>query len=239
MLVIPAIDLKNGRCVRLTQGRADRETVYGDDPAAMAARFQAAGARMLHLVDLDGAFRGQTANLEAIRAIRAAVDLPIELGGGMRSEPDIAGMLDLGIDSVIVGTMAVREPDAFAQVLQRFGGERVQLGIDAREGQVAVHGWAEETALDAVAFAVRWRDAGVTRVIFTDIARDGMLTGPNLEATRDFARRSGVRVTASGGVSGPQDLEALSGLEADGVDRAIVGKALYEGRVTLDDLKRF
>lgn len=238
MLIIPAIDLKNGRCVRLVQGRADAETVYDEDPVAVARRFQEAGARMLHLVDLDGAFRGRTANLAVIEAIRETVELELELGGGLRSESDIAGMLELGLDSVIVGTMAVRDPDGLAAALARFGGERIQLGIDAREGRVAVQGWEEETTLDAATFAAGWRERGVTRVIFTDIARDGMLSGPNLAAIRDFAQRSGVRVTASGGVSAPADLEALRELEPAGVDRAIVGKALYEGRVSLDDLRR-
>ncbi len=236
MIVLPAIDLKNGNCVRLSQGRADRETVYEKDPAAVAGRFQAGGARMLHLVDLDGAFRGETGNLEAIRAVRAAFSLPIELGGGMRSLEDVEKMLTLGIDSVIVGTMAVRDPETLEEALRRFGGGRVQLGVDARDGKVAVQGWEDETALDAVAFARGWAERGVERVIFTDIARDGMMSGPNLEATRAFAEGTGLRVTASGGVSAPDDLTRLAALEPFGVDRAIVGKALYEGRVTLADV---
>lgn len=236
MIVLPAIDLKDGNCVRLVQGRADRETVYERDPAAVARRFQADGARMLHLVDLDGAFSGQTANLEAIQAVRAAVTIPIELGGGMRTLEDVERMLGLGIDSVIVGTMAVRHPEVLQAALARFGGACVQLGVDAREGKVAVHGWEEGTALDAVAFARDWREKGVERVIFTDIARDGMMGGPNLEATRAFAEGAGVKVTASGGVSTPADLAALAALEPFGVDRAIVGKALYEGTVTLSEV---
>ncbi|MDH4246611.1 MAG: 1-(5-phosphoribosyl)-5-[(5-phosphoribosylamino)methylideneamino]imidazole-4-carboxamide isomerase [Deltaproteobacteria bacterium] len=236
MLFLPAIDLKNGRCVRLIQGRSDQETVYGDDPGAMARGFQQGGAGMLHLVDLDGAFRGRSGNLEAVRAIRAAVDIPLELGGGMRTEQDIAAMLELGLDSVIVGTMAVRDPSGLERALKRFGGDRVQLGIDAREGKVAVQGWEEATTLEALSFALEWKARGITRVIFTDIARDGMLSGPNLTAIRDFARGSGLRITASGGVACPADLKALAALEVHGVDRAIVGKALYEGAVTLADL---
>jgi phosphoribosylformimino-5-aminoimidazole carboxamide ribotide isomerase len=236
MIVIPAIDLKNGKCVRLAQGRADRETVYDPDPVAVARRFQAEGAQMLHLVDLDGAFSGRTANLEAIEAVRAAVSLPIELGGGMRALADVERMLGLGIDSVIVGTMAVRNPDELEAALERFSGARIQLGVDAREGKVAVQGWEEGTALDAVAFAQGWRERGVERVIFTDIARDGMMTGPNLAAIRAFAQGAGLKVTASGGVASPADLLRLAELEPLGVDRAIVGKAIYEGTVILAEV---
>ncbi len=236
MIVLPAIDLKDGNCVRLMQGRAERETVYERDPAAVARRFEHEGAKMLHLVDLDGAFSGRTANLEAIRAVRAAVPLPVELGGGMRSLEDVERMLGLGIDSVIVGTMAVRHPDALEAALERFSGERIQLGVDAREGKVAVAGWEEGTVLDAVDFARQWRQRGVARVIFTDIARDGMMGGPNVEAIRAFAQGAGVRVTASGGVSSAADLAALAELEPLGVDRAIVGKALYEGAISLAEV---
>lgn len=239
MLVIPAIDLKNGKCVRLMQGRADRETVYGADPLAMAWRFQQSGARMLHVVDLDGAFNGRAANLDAIAAIAAEVGLPIELGGGMRTMDDIDRALALGIDSVIVGTMAAKEPELFEEAIYRFGGERLQLGVDAREGKVAVHGWMDATELDAIEFAREWKERGVERAIFTDIARDGMMTGPNVEAIRGFARGTGLRVTASGGVASPEDLERLAALEPLGVDRAIVGKALYEGTVQLAEVVRY
>jgi phosphoribosylformimino-5-aminoimidazole carboxamide ribotide isomerase len=238
MIVIPAIDLKDGKCVRLTQGRADQETVYDADPVSVARDFARAGARMLHLVDLDGAFRGKTANLAAIEAVVRAVEIPVELGGGMRGMADIDGMLALGLDSVIVGTMAVKDPDMLEEVLVRFGGDRVQLGVDARDGKVAVNGWTGGTGLEAVAFAKRWKALGVRRVIFTDIARDGMLEGPNVEAIRRFAAGTGLRVTASGGVSNAEDLVRLAGLESIGVDRAIVGKALYEGRVSLADALR-
>ena len=240
MLVIPAIDLKEGRCVRLSQGRAERAKVYDADPVAVAREFEGAGAKMLHLVDLDGAFGGPTvksaANLAVIRAILAAVRMPVELGGGMRSIGDIDAMLALGVDSAIVGTMAVRDPEQLEEALYRFGGERIQLGVDAREGKVAVEGWSSATALDAVEFALHWKARGVERVIFTDIARDGMMRGPNLEAIRRFAQGTGLRVTASGGVASPGDLERLAALEPLGVDRAIVGKALYEGTVTLAEV---
>lgn len=236
MLVLPAIDLKGGKCVRLVQGRADRETVYDSDPAAVARGFEEAGARMLHLVDLDGAFGGHTANLEAIRAVREAVRIPIELGGGMRSPEDIADMLALGIDSIIVGTMAVRDAPALEQALMRAAPDQIQLGIDARDGRVSIRGWREDTPLEAVAFAKDWKARGIGRVIFTDIARDGMMQGPNLEAIRAFAEGSGMRVTASGGVSRPEDIHNLEALEPLGVDRVIVGKALYEGTVTLSEV---
>jgi phosphoribosylformimino-5-aminoimidazole carboxamide ribotide isomerase len=239
MLILPAIDLKQGRCVRLVQGRAEDETVYSGDPPAVARDFAAQGARMLHLVDLDGAFRGESANLAAVRAIRAAVDVPLELGGGLRTLEDIAAVLALGVDSAIVGTLAVRDPPALERALARFGPGRVQLGIDARAGRVAVQGWAEDTALDAVAFAQGWRAKGVERIIFTDIARDGMLAGPNTEAIGAFARAAGVRVTASGGVTRRADVEALAALEPDGVDRVIIGKALYEGTLSLAELAPF
>jgi phosphoribosylformimino-5-aminoimidazole carboxamide ribotide isomerase len=238
MIVIPAIDLKDGKCVRLTQGRADREKVYDADPVSVARDFERAGARMLHLVDLDGAFRGKTANLAAIEAVVRAVGIPVELGGGMRGMPDIDGMLALGMDSVIVGTMAVKHPALLEEALYRFGADRVQLGVDAREGKVAVNGWTDGTELDAVEFAKRWKTLGVRRAIFTDIARDGMLEGPNVEAIRRFATGTGLRVTASGGVSCAGDLAKLAELEGLGVDRAIVGKALYEGRVSLAEALR-
>lgn len=237
MLILPAIDLKSGRAVRLLQGRADRETRYSDDPVAVARGFVAGGAKMLHVVDLDGAFQGRSANWEVIRAIREAVSIPIEVGGGIRSLSDIEAMLGLGIDSVIVGTLAVRDPDTVTAALGRFGGERVQLGIDARDGKVAVQGWEQGTAHDAVAFALAWKARGAQRVIFTDISRDGMLTGPNLPAIRRLAEATGLQVTASGGVSCKADLEALRTLEPLGVNRVIVGKALYEGKVSLEDLR--
>jgi phosphoribosylformimino-5-aminoimidazole carboxamide ribotide isomerase len=236
MLILPAIDLKGGRAVRLLQGRADQETRYSDDPVAVALGFEQAGAQMLHVVDLDGAFQGKSANKDVIAAIREALTIPIEVGGGMRSLADIEGMLGLGVDSAIIGTLAVRDPAAMRAALNRFGGERVQLGIDARDGKVAVQGWEEGTQLDAIAFAQEWKTHGVQRVIFTDIARDGMLQGPNVPAIRRFAEATGLRVTASGGVSGKADIDTLRMLESLGVDRVIVGKALYEGAVTLAEI---
>ena len=236
MLILPAIDLKGGRAVRLLQGRADQETRYSDDPVAVARRFQLGGAKMLHVVDLDGAFQGKSANRDVIRAIREALTIPIEVGGGMRSLTDIEVTLGFGVDSVVIGTLAVREPVIVQDAIKRFGGERIQLGIDARDGIVAVQGWEESTKHEATDFGLAWKGHGIQRVIFTDIARDGMLQGPNVAAIRRFAEATGLRVTASGGVSSKADLDQLRTLETVGVDRAIVGKALYEGKVTLAEI---
>ncbi len=230
MLILPAIDLKQGRCVRLLQGAASAETVYSDDPVAMAQKFEAEGAQRLHVVDLDGAFQGAGANQTSIAAIVEALSIPVQVGGGIRTREDVARVLDLGATAAIVGTMAVKRPEDLEAALQEFGGDRVILGVDSRNRQVAVEGWQEGTELEDVQFAQHWKARGATRVIFTDIARDGMLTGPNLEALQDMAERSGLRVTASGGVSSLEDLRQLKTLEASGVDHVIVGKAIYEGR---------
>jgi phosphoribosylformimino-5-aminoimidazole carboxamide ribotide isomerase len=236
MLLIPAIDLKNGRCVRLLQGEATAETVYSNDPAAMARSFEDAGAKRLHLVDLDGAFQGKGANLASIRAILKNISIPVQLGGGLRNAENIEQMFELGVSSVIVGTMAVKNPDVLEEVIQRFSGEQVILGIDARDRKVSIEGWQEGTEIDDVEFALRWKKLGIQRIVFTDIARDGMLTGPNLEALGDFARRTGLKIVASGGVSSMEDLELLKTLEEDGVDQVISGKAIYEGKLDLKEI---
>ena len=233
MLLIPAIDLKNGQCVRLLQGEADTETVYSNDPAAMAGSFEDAGAKRLHLVDLDGAFKGQSANLASIHSILKTISIPVQLGGGLRTSDDVERMLELGMASVIIGTMAVKNPDVLEDIIQRFSGKQIILGIDARNRKVAIEGWQEETEIDDVDFALRWKKSGIKRVVFTDIAHDGMLSGPNIEALSNFARRSGLRVVASGGVSSMEDLELLKTLESDGVDQVISGKAIYEGKLDL------
>ena len=236
MLLIPAIDLKNGRCVRLLQGEAAAETVYSDDPASMARSFEDAGAKRLHLVDLDGAFKGKGANLVSIRSILKNISIPVQLGGGLRNAENIEQMFELGVSSVIVGTMAVKNPDVLEEVIQRFTGEKVILGIDARDRKVSIEGWQEGTEIDDVEFALRWKKFGIQRIVFTDIARDGMLSGPNLEALGDFARRTGLKIVASGGVSSMGDLELLKTLEVDGVDQVISGKAIYEGKLDLKEI---
>lgn len=239
MIVIPAIDLKNGKCVRLQQGRLDQETVYDSDPAEMARSFEADGAKMLHLVDLDGAFQGKSGNLKSIEAIRASVDIPLELGGGLRSVEAIEGMIDLGVNSVILGTIAVNDPNTVVAALEKFGPEYIQIGIDVKDGFIAVKGWAEVTGLEAVAFALEWKERGIERVIFTDIGSDGMLGGPNLVAIRHFSEATGLLVTASGGVFDKTDVRSIAALEPSGVDRVIIGKALYEGTLKLADVVGF
>lgn len=236
MLILPAIDLRQGHCVRLLQGREQDETVYDHDPAAVAERFAAIGAQRLHLVDLDGAFRGQGANLASIQEIVRRIQIPVQVGGGLRTREDVRRMLDLGVASVIIGTMAVKHPQELETALQEQPGEQLILGIDSLNRKVAVEGWQEGTELDDTEFAKHWRERGVQRVVFTDIARDGMLTGPNLDALRDMGQRTGLKVTASGGVSSAEDLVQLRELAADGVDQVIIGKAIYEGRVNLAEV---
>ena len=236
MLILPAIDLRQGRCVRLLQGREQDETVYDHDPAAVAERFATTGAQRLHLVDLDGAFRGQGANLASIQEIVRRIQIPVQVGGGLRTREDVRRMLDLGVASVIIGTMAVKHPQELETALQEQPGEQLILGIDSLNRKVAVEGWQEGTELDDTEFAKHWRERGVQRVVFTDIARDGMLTGPNLDALRDMGQRTGLKVTASGGVSSTEDLVQLRELAADGVDQVIIGKAIYEGRVNLAEV---
>ena len=236
MLILPAIDLRQGRCVRLLQGREQDETVYDHDPAAVAERFATTGAQRLHLVDLDGAFRGQGANLASIQEIVRRIRIPVQVGGGLRTREDVRRMLDLGVASDIIGTMAVKHPQELETALQEQPGEQLILGIDSLNRKVAVEGWQEGTELDDTEFAKHWRERGVQRVVFTDIARDGMLTGPNLDALRDMGQRTGLKVTASGGVSSTEDLVQLRELAADGVDQVIIGKAIYEGRVNLAEV---
>ena len=235
MLLIPAIDLRKGSCVRLLQGESDKETVYSNDPAAMAVTFEEAGAKRLHLVDLDGAFQGEGANISSIRSILKNVSIPVQIGGGLRTEEDIDRMLALGVSAVIVGTMAVKHPDVLEKLLKKYTDEQIILGIDARNRKVSIEGWKESTEIQDVKFALRWKNSGIKRVVFTDISRDGMLSGPNLAALREMAEHTGLKIVASGGISSMDDLEQLKTLEPNGVDQAISGKAIYEGKI---DLKR-
>lgn len=237
MLIIPAIDLKAGKCVRLEQGEMARETVFSLHPARIAEQWNSQGAQWLHLVDLDGAFAGEPKNKEAVRDIRASVDLRLELGGGLRTLAAIEGYLRLGIDRVIIGTAAYEQGDFVAQACRAFPG-RIAVGIDARDGNVAIKGWAEQTSMPAVELARRCEDQGVTALIYTDIVRDGMLTGVNISATQAFARAVSVPVIASGGVASIEDVVRLKPLEEDGVVGAIVGKALYAGTIDLAEAIR-
>ena len=235
MLIIPAIDLRDGRCVRLTQGRKQETKVYDDDPVALARRFEADGARMLHVVDLDGAFADANAtNRKVAQRVIRAVRIPVQFGGGLRTREDVEQLIEQGAARVIIGTLAVKSPELLAKFVQLFG-PRISVGIDARDGAVLTHGWEQGGTLSALELARRVAAVGVERIIYTDVARDGMLGGVNLEQTCVIARASGLRVTASGGVSSLADLEALRGIEEPRVDSVIVGKALYEGRFTLKE----
>lgn len=231
MILYPAIDLKDGQCVRLLRGEMDKATVFGDDPAAQAARFEAAGCEWLHLVDLNGAFAGRPVNAAAVEAILARVAVPCQLGGGIRDMATIEGWLGRGIARVILGTVAVEDPALVREAARAFPG-RVAVGIDAREGKVATRGWAEETGLTVTELARRFEDAGVAALIYTDILRDGAMQGPNVAATAGLARAVSIPVIASGGVSSLADLIALRDCGA-ALDGAISGRALYDGAIDL------
>ncbi|MEO1274077.1 MAG: 1-(5-phosphoribosyl)-5-[(5-phosphoribosylamino)methylideneamino]imidazole-4-carboxamide isomerase [Pseudomonadota bacterium] len=231
MILYPAIDLKDGKCVRLLRGDMDQATVFGEDPAAQARAFVDAGCAWLHVVDLDGAFAGDARNRAAVEGILGAVDVPVQLGGGIRTRAAIDGWLEAGLARVILGTLAVRDPALVKAAAAAHPG-RIAVGIDARGGRVAVEGWAEATELDATDLARRFEDAGVAAIIYTDIDRDGAMAGPNVKATAALARAVSIPVIASGGVSSLDDLKALkdSGAALDGV---ISGRALYEGKIDL------
>ena len=236
MLLIPAIDLKDGRCVRLRQGRMDDETVFSDDPVEMAARWVGAGARRLHLVDLDGAFAGQPVNAAAIRAIAARFpDLPIQVGGGIRDESTIRAYLNAGVSYCILGTKAVQEPEFVARACRVFPG-CIIVGLDAKDGQVAIKGWAEVTGHRVEDLSRRFAGDGVSAIVYTDIGRDGMMTGPNVTATQALAQAVAIPIIASGGITNLDDIRALALVagpdSGPGITGAITGRAIYEG--TLD-----
>lgn len=232
MLIIPAIDLKDGQCVRLRQGAMDDSTVFSDDPTAMARRWVEAGCRRLHLVDLNGAFAGEPVNAGAIEAIAAAFPaLPIQIGGGIRELATIERYLEAGVSYVIIGTQAVKQPAFVAEACRAFPG-RVIVGLDARDGRVATDGWAEVTAFEATELARRFEADGVAAIVYTDIARDGMMQGVNVAATVAMARASSIPVIASGGITNLDDIRALAAVAGEGIAGAITGRAIYEG--TLD-----
>ena len=232
MIVIPAIDLKEGKCVRLLQGKKEEVTIYSDDPPSMARNWQEQGAELLHVVDLDGAFTGEQHNYEKIKAIRLAIDIPIEVGGGIRDADRVAQLIDLGVDRTIIGTSAAEKPDMVREICRRFPG-KVLIGIDAKDGKVAVKGWVEVTELEAVAFAKQMEGAGAAGIIYTDISRDGMLTGPNVEAMAKMVESVGIPVIASGGVSQLDDIKSL--MKINNLWGVITGKALYTGSMKLDE----
>ena len=232
MILYPAIDLKDGQCVRLLRGEMDQATVFGDDPAAQAKAFQDAGCEWLHLVDLNGAFAGEPVNGAAVEAILAATSVPAQLGGGIRDMATIERWLEKGLARVILGTVAVEDPDLVRQAARAFPG-KVAVGIDARDGRVATKGWAEETDVMVTDLARRFEDAGVAAIIYTDIDRDGAMQGPNIAATAALARAVSIPVIASGGVSSLNDLIALKNCGAP-LDGAISGRALYDGAIDLE-----
>ncbi len=230
MIFFPAIDLRQGRCVRLRQGDMDTATVFNEDPADQARAFRSAGCRWLHVVDLDGAFAGHPVNVDALEAVLDAVDLPVQLGGGIRTLATAAGWLRRGVRRVVLGTAALRDPDLVIRACREFPG-RIAVGIDARDGRVAVQGWSEQSEVSALDLARRFEDAGVAAIVFTDIGRDGVLAGPNTEATIELARAVSVPVILSGGISSLADLATVKAA-ADGIVAGVVcGRAIYDGRI--------
>jgi phosphoribosylformimino-5-aminoimidazole carboxamide ribotide isomerase len=230
LILYPAIDLKGGACVRLVRGEMASATVFNNDPAAQARQFADIGFAWLHVVDLDGAFAGRSVNGAAVRAIRRAVDLRIQLGGGIRDRAAIDFWLDLGIDRVVLGTAALRDPGLVRRAAADYPG-RIVVGVDARDGKVAIEGWAETSSVGAIDLAKRFADAGVAAIVYTDISRDGALTGVDAAAVAGFARQAGLPVIASGGIASLADIEALAAYQADGIAGAICGRALYDGRL--------
>lgn len=233
MIIYPAVDIRGGRCVRLTEGRFDKETVFSDNPAEMALKWAAAGAEYLHVVDLDGAVAGKPVNLEVVGAIVNAAAIPVQLGGGIRTIANIEQVLATGVSRVILGSVAVRNPDLVREACRQFG-RRIVVGIDARDGQAAVDGWEVSGGVGAEELAKKMASVGVGRIIYTDISRDGTLQGVNVTATASLAKAAGIPVIASGGVSSLKDIAALKAASSNSaIDGVIIGKAIYTGAVDL------
>lgn len=232
MIIFPAIDIRGGKCVRLFKGDFAQETVFSDSPAAMARKWQAQGAEYLHLVDLDGALAGSSQNLAAIEEILQAVNIPTELGGGIRTMEQIDKLLAMGITRVILGSVAVKNPDLVREACAKYG-ERIVVGIDAKDGIVAVEGWGESGNVGVIELAQKMKDAGVKTIIYTDISRDGTLSGVNVDATVKLAQESGVKIVASGGVKSLTDIKALKAQESCGIEGVIAGKSIYTGSLDL------
>ncbi|HUI30797.1 MAG TPA: 1-(5-phosphoribosyl)-5-[(5-phosphoribosylamino)methylideneamino]imidazole-4-carboxamide isomerase [Candidatus Acidoferrales bacterium] len=238
ILVIPAIDLRNGKCVRLIRGEEGTEKIYSDDPVKMAIIWRGENFKTLHLIDLDGAFEGKLSNFDTVKCIVEAVDIPVEYGGGIRTYEDAKKMIDVGVYRIIIGTAAVNDEDLLLNLLRDFGPRRIAVGIDMKDGIVQIKGWKDSSGISAVALGKKLKGNGVVRVVYTDITRDGTLKGPNFDAMKEFGKETGLRVTASGGVSSYQDLLRFQELEQYGVDSVIVGKALYENRFPCVELWR-
>ncbi len=239
MILIPAIDLKEGHCVRLRQGNMDETTVFSDDPVAMAGKWAAQGCSRLHLVDLDGAFEGEPVNADVIQEICTSFpNLPIQIGGGIRNIETVESYLEAGVSYVILGTMAVKRPEFITQLCAEFPGN-VMVGIDAKDGKVAVHGWAEGSEHTAEELALRFEDQGVAAIVYTDISRDGMMQGVNVEATRQLAEAISVPVIASGGVTDMDCIIRLNEVKAAGIEGVIIGRALYERTINLPEAQAY
>lgn len=230
-----AIDMKGGKCVRLTQGSFDHTKVYSDDPVDMAEKWVSMGATFLHLVDLDGALKGRSVNEPVIRRILSAVTVPVQVGGGIRSREAVKNMLDLGVRRVIIGTMAAKEPEFMRALTEEFDPEQIVAGVDAKDGLVAVEGWEKVSTLTSLELCLKMKEYGIRHIVYTDISRDGMLTGPNVETTRELTLNTGMDIIASGGVSCMEDLQELYN---QGIQGAIIGKALYEKRLDLQEAVR-
>jgi phosphoribosylformimino-5-aminoimidazole carboxamide ribotide isomerase len=235
MIVFPAIDLRRGRCVRLYQGRFEDETVFSDDPVAVAHQWIEQGASWLHIVNLDGALGEHSPNADIMADIAAGADVPVQFGGGLRDLQAIELALSLGSTRVILGTVAVREPRLVAEAIRQFGEEAIVVGIDALDGKVATHGWKNISPVAAVDLARQMAELGVCRIVYTDIDRDGTLGGVNVESTVEIASAAGVKVIASGGVAGPDDIRRLAQVQARGIEGVIVGQALYTGALSLPE----
>ncbi len=234
MKIFPAIDIESGHCVRLKQGKRDDLTVYGDDPVKMALKWQELGAKYLHVVDLDGAFKGGGVNTDIIRAMCKAVSIPIEVGGGIRNEEAIKAHLENGVYRVIIGSKAVASPYFAIQAARKYGAEHIAVSVDAHGDTVATHGWVDGSSQKVLPFVKTLLDNGVNTIVYTDISRDGMLSGPNMEMMEKLQSLPGIHLIASGGVSSAEDLRNLASL---GVYGAITGKALYEGKVSMEEIK--
>ena len=234
MIIYPAIDIRGGRCVRLTEGRFDAETVFADDPAEMALKWAGLGAEFLHLVDLDGALAGEGKNVPVIQRILKSVSIPVQLGGGIRNLETIEKLLELGVTRLILGSAAVKKPELVAEACKKYPGH-IAVGIDAKNGEVAIEGWGQGSGVAATELAKKMASFGVETIIYTDISRDGMLSGVNVEATAALARACGVPIIASGGVASLDDIRRVKAVEGDGVQGCIIGKAIYTGAVDLKE----
>ena len=234
MIIYPAIDIRGGRCVRLTEGRFDAETVFADDPAEMALKWAGLGAEFLHLVDLDGALAGEGKNVPVIQRILKSVSIPVQLGGGIRNLETIEKLLELGVTRLILGSAAVKNPELVAEACKKYPGH-IAVGIDAKNGEVAIEGWGQGSGVAATELAKKMASFGVETIIYTDISRDGMLSGVNVKSTAALARACGVPIIASGGVASLDDIRRVKAVEGDGVQGCIIGKAIYTGAVDLKE----